>query len=171
MRLRELGFPIAYSDNDCLMGDSGNRRFWRWDNLILSPIQEGSIDDFTFYDKKGRIFEIEQIYVFKRQWWWWVNRLDNLIIFGLKNKIELVNIDMELKQIGTITPTDMHAKFLQLLADNPSWWQGWSWENIIKSFDVPMEYSAILAEVHYFIPRKVRKLKGHSSKVIDLRKS
>lgn len=173
MRLRELKFPIAIEKPDAFLGGwgAGIQKPSRFNWKIASYYLEGGYDDAIIYDSDGRRFEVKTIELRKPKWWRYVfERLDNFIVLPNPDAEPMANVDMVLRQTGTLTLDEFCNHVLDVLLANPSWWKRFSTEaRVRKIFEGDTTFEEAINHIGIYDPPGKEKLPGKSSKVVDLR--
>ena len=173
MRLRKLKYPIAIETRTFLQGGWGAalHKPSRYNWNLASYYQSGGYDDAIIYDSTGRRFEIEVIELRKPAWWRYVlDRLGYLIILPNPDAEPMVDVDMVLRQTGTLTLEEFCQHMLDLLIDNPSWWSRFSTEaRVRKIFEGDHTFEEAINHIGIYDPPGKERLPGRSSKVCDLR--
>jgi len=173
MRLRDLKFPIAIVMPHGLLGgwSAGLKSPSTYSWKIASYYLKGGYDDVTIYDSAGRQFEVELIELRKPAWWRYVlNRLGYLLILPNPDAEPMADVDLILRQTGTLSLEEFCQEMLDLLNDNPSWWRQFSTKaRVSKIFEGDTTFEDAINHIGVYEGPKRNRPSGKSNKIRDLR--
>ncbi len=186
MRLRELKYPIAVLQPNCLMGgknaDLARRR--RFDVNLADYLRRGGYDDALIYDADGNEYEVETIELHplelhSRIGIWLELPLEMLAMaIGkfLRRKYQppdwsdLAWVDMILKRRRQLSFDEFRNELRNVALAHPEWWRRHSTKAEIEDlFKECKTFAEAIHEIGVLDPSGKEKLPGKSSKVVDLR--
>lgn len=173
MRLRQIEFPIAILRPNSLMGgrNAGLHTVRRFSFNIADYYLKGGYDAVTIYDSLGREFAINRIEMRKPHWvHYFLQRADNLFIFPINDKTDMVSIDMVLTETRQLSLEHFCNELRDLALENPAWWKRHSSRSEIEGMFLNCQNIAeAIEQIGVLDPPGREKLLGQSTKVVDLR--
>ncbi len=173
MQLRELTFPIAVSRPSSLIGgrNAGLHKRSKFDFSVAEYFLKGGYDNAKIYDARGKEFEVVSIEFRQPNWvYYFLQRADNFFIFPIKDKTDMVRVDMVLQQTRELSLNQFCNEFRKVALEHPTWWKRHSSHaEIEQMFSSCTTFAQAINDIGVLDPTGREKLPGKSTLVVDLR--